>query len=144
MAYKIISYKNVYNDSGRCTHTFVWADTTEEFYHVSIGEIDGRQYAKIMDDVDLATQPSEIDYQEHDLSSDADLKAQLNEISVDNQTARAHRQIDYPVATDQIGAIMKYFKQLKADGTAIPAEIDGLLTEIDAVKAANLKDSDLE
>ena len=110
MAYKIISYKNVY-DGDRCTHTFVWANTTEEFYHVSIGEIDGRQYAKIMDDVDLATQPSEIDYQEHDLSSDADLKVQLNKISFDNETARAHRKMEYPAIGDQLDEILKYFKE---------------------------------
>ena len=143
MAYKIISYKNVYNDSGRCTHTFVWADTTEEFYHVSIGEIDGRQYAKIMDDVTLATQPSEIDYQEHDLSSDADLKAQLNEISVDNQTARMHRKMDYPQIGDQLDEILKYFKELKAGGTTLPTGLDAIVTSWEAAKTNNPKDGDL-
>ena len=142
MAYKIISYKNVY-DGDRCTHTFVWADTTEEFYHVSIGEIDGRQYAKIMDDVDLATQPSEIDYQEHDLSSDADLKAQLNEISIDNQTARVHRKMEYPEIGDQLDEILKYFKELKAGGTTLPTGLDAILTSWEAAKTNNPKDGDL-
>ncbi len=142
MAYKIISYKNVY-DKGRCTHTFVWADTDEEFYHVSIGEIDDRQYAKIMDDIDLATQPSEIDYKEHDLSSEADLKAQLNKISVDNQTACMHRKMDYPEIGDQLDEILKYFKALKAAGTTLDSGLNEILSSWELAKTNNPKDGDI-
>ena len=150
MAYKIVSWKDVYDDEGRCTNSIkipeVDVSTTPEHEHfyLWIAHIDGREYGKVMDDVDMPTQDSEIDYREEDLSADAELKAQLNELSVDNNTARTHRSMEYPTISDQVGAMMNYFKQLKADGTTIPAEIDALLTQIDAAKTANPKDGDLE
>mgnify|MGYP001288698765 FL=1 len=152
MAYTIISYlkgtQPIFPDLGEAETKAADAEpgpTATESYFIWLAEIDGREYAKVETSIAaMPTQDVSLDYQTHDLSTDADLKAKLDADAITNRIARQNRVLDYPEVSTQVGAIMKYFKQLKADGTAIPAEIDGLLTEIDAVKAANLKDSDLE
>jgi hypothetical protein len=152
MAYTIISYlkgtQPALPDLGEAETKAVDAapgPTATESYFVWLAEIDGREYAKVETSVEaMPTQDAAIDYQTHDLSSDADLKASLNAAAIDNNTVRTHRSMEYPGIADQVGAMMKYFKELKAGGTTIPTEIDNLLTKIDAVKAANPKDGDLE
>lgn len=143
MAYKIISYKDIYKGS-KCINTVRLPDTDEDFFFVYIAEIDGKHYAKVMDIVDMPEQDDIVEYQEHDLTIETDLKASLKELSLNNNDARRMRKLEYPSEGEQVGAMMKYFKQLKAEGTELPEELDNLLTQIDEIKSREPKDPDLE
>ena len=151
MAYTIISYlkgtQPVFPDLGEAETKEVDAlpgSTTTESYFVWLAEIDGREYAKVETSVAaMPTQDAAIDYQTHDLSTDADLKAKLDAAAITNNTARTHRQEDYPPVGDQLDEILKYFKELKAGGTTLPTGLDSILTTWEAAKTNNPKDGDI-
>ncbi len=151
MAYTIISYlkgtQPVFPDLSEAETIEIDAapgPTATESYFIWLAEIDGREYAKV--NTDLAAWPAQdksLDHKTHDLSSDADLKAKLDAASITNNIARTHRQADYPAIGDQLDEILKYFKELKAGGTTLPAGLDAILTSWEAAKTNNPKDGDL-
>ena len=151
MAYTIISYlkgtQPTFPDLGEAETVAADAapgPTATESYFVWLAEIDGREYAKVETSIEaMPTQDESIDYQTHDLSSDADLKAKLDAASITNSIARSHRQEAYPKIGDQLDEILKYFKELKAGGTTLPTGLDAILTSWEAAKTNNPKDGDL-
>lgn len=151
MAYTIISYlkgtQPAFPDLGEAETKAADAapgPTATESYFVWLAEIDGREYAKVETSIEaMPTQDAAIDYQTHDLSTDADLKAKLDAAAITNNTARTHRQEDYPPVGDQLDEILKYFKELKASGTTLPAGLDNILTTWEAAKTKTPKDEDI-
>ena len=103
MAYTIISYlkgtQPTFPDLGEAETKAADAapgPTATESYFVWLAEIDGREYAKVETSIEaMPTQDESIDYQTHDLSSDADLKAKLDAAAITNSIARTHRQAEY-------------------------------------------------
>lgn len=151
MAYTIISYikgtQPVFPDLPEAETKEVDAEpggTATENYFIWLAEIDGREYAKV--ETSIAAMPAQdasLDYQTHDLSSDADLKAKLDAAAITNNIARTHRQEDYPAVGDQLDEILKYFKELKTGGTTLPAGLDNILTTWEAAKTKSPKDEDI-
>jgi len=151
MAYTIISYikgtQPIFPDLGEAQTKAADAapgPTAIESYFVWLAEIDGREYAKVETSVAaMPTQDASLDYQTHDLSTDADLKAKLDAAAITNNIARTHRQADYPEIGDQLDEILKYFKQIKADGTTLPAGLNDILTAWETAKTNSPKDGDI-
>jgi len=151
MAYTIISYlkgtQPIFPDLGEAETKAVDAEpgpTATESYFVWLAEIDGREYAKV--ETSLAAMPTQdesLDYQTHDLSTDADLKAKLDAAAITNNIARSHRQQDYPAVGDQLDEILKYFKQIKAGGATLPTGLNNILTTWEAAKTKTPKDGDI-
>jgi hypothetical protein len=151
MAYTIISYikgtQPVFPDLGEAETKAADAEpgpTPVESYFVWLADIDGREYAKVETSLAaMPTQDASLDYQTHDLSTEAGLRAKLDAAAITNNIARTHRQEDYPPVGDQLDEILKYFKELKAGGTTLPAGLDNILTAWEAAKTKSPKDEDI-
>tara|TARA_B100000424_G_scaffold271725_1_gene276230 strand:- start:4058 stop:4513 length:456 start_codon:yes stop_codon:yes gene_type:complete len=103
------------------------------FIHLGYNPTEGLHFGIVMDGYKIPEQDKDIDMQVVDLSKDAKMKA-LFEASPGNNRHAMERALLYPDVTDQLDSILKYFKDKKAGGEKLPADLDNLVTEWDAVK----------
>lgn len=103
------------------------------FIHLGYNPIKELHLGIIMDGYKLPDQAKEIDCKVVDLSKDAEMKA-LFEASPGNNRHYVERSMQYPLVTDQLDSILKYFKEKKAGGETLPTDLNNLITEWEAVK----------
>lgn len=115
------------------------------FIHLGFNVEDQLNYGIIMDGYTLPDQHESLECTVVDLDDEdnAELKAKFEQ-SPGNNRHQMERAMQYPPITDQLDSMLKYFKAKKAGGETLPADLDKLVTDWEAVKTNNPKEGLVE